>query len=54
MNYYLFLVYMHMNQTPKRHRFPVSIISHTVWLYHRFRGSKRKPQIFPKIFKWAR
>lgn len=28
MNYYLFLVYMHMNQTPKRHRFPVSIISH--------------------------
>ena len=44
MNYYLFLVYMHMNQTPKRHRFPVSIISHTVWLYHRFNNSYRDIQ----------
>ncbi|MCC2646623.1 MAG: hypothetical protein K0R02_688 [Rickettsiaceae bacterium] len=24
-----------MYERPKRHRFPVSIISHTVWLYHR-------------------
>ena len=32
---------MHMNQRPKRYRFPVSIISHTVWLYHRFNHSFR-------------
>jgi len=23
----------HMHKAPKRHRFPVSIISHVVWLY---------------------
>jgi putative transposase len=28
-----------MYQAPKRHRFPVSIISHVVWLYHRFNNS---------------
>ncbi|WP_198387190.1 hypothetical protein [Rickettsia sp. MEAM1 (Bemisia tabaci)] len=27
---------MHITQAPNRHRFPASIISHTVWLYHRF------------------
>ena len=30
-----------LEQTPKRHRFPVSIISHVVWLYHRFNLSYR-------------
>lgn len=30
-----------MNKAPKRHRFPVSIISHAVWLYHRFNNSYR-------------
>jgi hypothetical protein len=34
-----FIVYMH--QAPKRYRFPVSIISHTAWLYHRFNNSYR-------------
>lgn len=32
---------MHLKQTPKRHRFPVSVISHAVWLYHRFNNSFR-------------
>ncbi|XVN44219.1 MAG: hypothetical protein RCG16_01280 [Rickettsia hoogstraalii] len=35
---------MHITQTPKRHRFPASIISHTVWLYHRFNNSYRDVQ----------
>ena len=34
----------HMHQAPKRHRFPVSIISHVVWLYHRFNHSYRDIQ----------
>jgi len=32
---------MHIHKAPKRHRFPVSIISHVVWLYHRFNNSYR-------------
>lgn len=32
---------MHITKAPKRHRFPVSIISHVVWLYHRFNHSYR-------------
>ncbi|WP_257789540.1 hypothetical protein [Rickettsia sp. MEAM1 (Bemisia tabaci)] len=32
---------MHITQAPNRHRFPASIISHTVWLYHRFNNSYR-------------
>lgn len=32
---------MSLNIAPKRHRFPVSIISHVVWLYHRFNNSYR-------------
>ena len=35
---------MHIHQAPKRHRFPVSIISHVVWLYHRFNNSYRDIQ----------
>lgn len=35
---------MHITQAPKRHRFPASIISHTVWLYHRFNNSYRDVQ----------
>ena len=35
---------MHMKKAPKRHRFPVSIISHVVWLYHRFNHSYRDIQ----------
>lgn len=35
---------LHLKQTPKRHRFPVSIISHAVWLYHRFNNSFRDIQ----------
>ncbi|WP_375358965.1 IS6 family transposase [Candidatus Tisiphia endosymbiont of Neophilaenus lineatus] len=31
-------------QSPKRHRFPVIIISHAVWLYHRFNNSYRDVQ----------
>jgi len=30
---------MHIHQAPKYHRFPVSIISHAVWRYHRFNDS---------------
>ena len=30
-----------MNQKPKRHRYPVSIISFAVWTYHRFNDSLR-------------
>jgi len=32
---------MHLEQPPKHHRFPVSIISHAVWRYHRFNDSYR-------------
>ena len=32
---------MHLHQPPKHHRFPVSIISHAVWRYHRFNDSYR-------------
>lgn len=32
---------MHLDQPPKHHRFPVSIISHAVWRYHRFNDSYR-------------
>jgi putative transposase len=35
---------MHMHQAPKKHRFPVSIISHVVWLYHGFNNSYRDIQ----------
>lgn len=35
---------MQITQTPKRHRFPASIISHTVWLYYRFNNSYRDVQ----------
>ncbi len=33
-----------MHKTPKRHRFSVSIISHVVWLYHRFNHGYRDIQ----------
>ena len=32
---------MSLSQPPKGHRFPVSIISHAVWRYHRFNDSYR-------------
>ena len=32
---------MYLTKAPKHHRFPISIISHTVWLYHRFNHSYR-------------
>lgn len=32
---------MSLSESPKRHRFPVSIISQAVWLYHRFNHSYR-------------
>ena len=32
---------MQMKRVPKGHRFPVSVISHAVWLYHRFNHSYR-------------
>jgi len=32
---------MYLGQAPKHHRFPVSIISHAVWRYHRFNDSYR-------------
>ena len=35
---------MCIDKAPKRHRFPVSIISHVVWLYHRFNNSYRDIQ----------
>ncbi|WP_419235372.1 IS6 family transposase [Rickettsia endosymbiont of Nabis limbatus] len=35
---------MRITQAPKRHRFPASIISHAVWLYHRFNSSYRDVQ----------
>ncbi|MBT5390681.1 MAG: IS6 family transposase [Alphaproteobacteria bacterium] len=35
---------MCLYQTPKGHRFPVSIISHAVWRYHRFNDSYRDIQ----------
>jgi putative transposase len=37
-------MFMHINKAPKGHRFPVSIISHVVWLYHRFNQSYRDIQ----------
>ncbi len=35
---------MYINKAPKRYRFPVNIISHVVWLYHRFNNSYRDIQ----------
>jgi putative transposase len=35
---------MTLNYHPKRHRFPISIISQAVWLYHRFNNSYRDIQ----------
>ena len=35
---------MHLYCAPKGHRFPVSIISHAVWRYHRFNDSFRDIQ----------
>lgn len=35
---------MNLDQNLKRHRFPVSIISQAVWLYHRFNNSYRDIQ----------
>ena len=35
---------LHINKAPKGHRFPVLIISHVVWLYHRFNHSYRDIQ----------
>lgn len=32
---------MHLEQAPKYHRFPVSVISYAVWKYHRFNDSYR-------------
>ena len=32
---------MHLHTPPKHHGFPVSIISHAVWRYHRFNDSYR-------------
>jgi len=32
---------MSLNLSPKRHRFPVAIISQAVWMYHRFNHSLR-------------
>ena len=32
---------MHLHHSPKHRRFPVSIISHAVWRYHRFNDSYR-------------
>jgi putative transposase len=35
---------MNLTHSPKRHRFPVSIINQAVWLYHRFNNSYRDIQ----------
>jgi len=35
---------MCLTKTPKRHRFPISIISQAVWLYYRFNHSYRDVQ----------
>ena len=35
---------MQLDQKLKRHRFPLSIISQAVWLYHRFNHSYRDVQ----------
>ena len=32
---------MTLSAAPLRHRFPVSIISQAVWIYHRFNNSYR-------------
>ncbi|HBN21858.1 MAG TPA: IS6 family transposase, partial [Holosporales bacterium] len=32
---------MSLSEAPKGHRFPISIISHAVWRYHRFNDSYR-------------
>ena len=37
-------LHMYMHQAPKRYRFPVLIISHTIGLYHRFNNSYRDIQ----------
>jgi len=34
-------MFMSLIISPKRHRFPVAIISQSVWLYHRFNHSLR-------------
>ena len=35
---------MYLSKAPKGNRFPVAIISHAVWLYHRFNHSYRDVQ----------
>ncbi|WP_269516651.1 hypothetical protein [Candidatus Odyssella acanthamoebae] len=30
---------MALSAAPRRHRFPISIISQAVWIYHRFNNS---------------
>ncbi len=35
---------MSLSIPPKRHRFPISLISHTIWLCHRFNHSDRDVQ----------
>jgi len=32
---------MHIEKSSKGRRFPVSIISHVIWIYHRFNHSYR-------------
>ena len=32
---------MSLSQAPQGHRYPLSIISHAVWRYHRFNDSYR-------------
>ncbi|WP_375358990.1 hypothetical protein [Candidatus Tisiphia endosymbiont of Neophilaenus lineatus] len=39
--------------SPKRHRFPVSIISHAVWLYHRFNNSYTNCNNEHGVTKWV-
>nr|WP_269517044.1 hypothetical protein [Candidatus Paracaedibacter symbiosus] len=38
---------MTLSVAPRRHRFPVSIISQAVWIYHRFNNSYRRNASFP-------
>lgn len=40
---------MQLNQNLNRHRFPLSIISQAVWLYHRFNHSIQKQLTFRGI-----
>ena len=35
---------MSLSIPPKKYRFPISLISHTIWLYHRFNHSYRDVQ----------